>query len=122
MSCGTSRRDLNLCIQLLQLVEGLEFFLNQFKFFNLSIQIAGIHEFDFMLLGYRVDWPVSIVVTQDALKIYAEIFGYLVQVRLAVFSLTDVGCCLKVIISNLSFCPSSHYANRCNYYPTVESR
>lgn len=67
----------------------------------LSTSIAGIHAFDFMLLGYRVDWPVSIIVTPDALKIYAEIFGYLVQVRLAVFSLTDVWYCLKALMHSI---------------------
>nr|XP_029116589.1 uncharacterized protein LOC105061295 isoform X2 [Elaeis guineensis] len=67
----------------------------------LSTSITGIHVFDFMLLGYRVDWPVSIIVTQDALKIYAEIFGYLVQVRLAVFSLADVWYCLKALMPSI---------------------
>jgi hypothetical protein len=58
--------------------------------------IAGVHSFNFLGLGYRVDWPVSIVVTPDALQIYAKIFSFLIQVKLAVFSLTDVWCSLKV--------------------------
>ncbi|XP_038986938.1 uncharacterized protein LOC103722329 isoform X2 [Phoenix dactylifera] len=73
---------------------------------HLSASITGIHAFDFILLGYRVDWPVSIIVTQDALKIYAEIFGYLVQVRRAVFSLTDVWYCLKALMR--SICRGRH--------------
>lgn len=61
-----------------------------------SLFIAGVHSFNFLGLGYRVDWPVSIVVTPDALQIYATIFSFLIQVKLAVFSLTDVWCSLKV--------------------------
>lgn len=57
---------------------------------------AGIHSFDFLGLGYRVDWPISIILTPDALKIYSDIFNFLIQVKLAVFSLSDVWCKLKV--------------------------
>ncbi|PON59178.1 Gamma-tubulin complex component protein [Parasponia andersonii] len=46
-------------------------------------------------LGYRVDWPVSIVLTSDALKIYSEIFSFLIKVKIAIFSLTDIWCSLK---------------------------
>ncbi|KAL0914382.1 hypothetical protein M5K25_014726 [Dendrobium thyrsiflorum] len=55
----------------------------------------GIHAFDFVALGYRVNWPVNIVVTQEALQIYADIFSYLIQIRLAVASLIDVWHYLK---------------------------
>lgn len=58
--------------------------------------MAGVRAFDFIGLGYIVDWPISIVLTPDALKIYAEIFSFLTQVKLAVFSLTDVWRLLKV--------------------------
>lgn len=54
---------------------------------------------DDILLGYKVDWPVNIVITEEALKTYAEIFRYLVQVRLAVFSLTEGWRFLKVLFS-----------------------
>ena len=57
-----------------------------------------MHSFDFIGLGYRVDWPLSIVLTPSALQIYAEIFSFLVKVKLAVFSLTDVWRSLKVWI------------------------
>ncbi|PPD69323.1 hypothetical protein GOBAR_DD33802 [Gossypium barbadense] len=55
----------------------------------------GVHSFDFLGLGYRVDWPISIILTPGALKIYADIFNFLIQLKLAVFSLTDVWCSLK---------------------------
>ena len=52
---------------------------------------------DDILLGYKVDWPVDIVITEEALRRYAEIFCYLAQVRFAVFSLTEVWRFLKAI-------------------------
>ncbi|KAL0389244.1 UNVERIFIED_CONTAM: Gamma-tubulin complex component 2 [Sesamum calycinum] len=61
----------------------------------LGHRAIGIHSFDFLGLGYRIDWPVSIILTPAALKIYSEIFNFLIQVKLAVFSLSDVWCSLK---------------------------
>ncbi|KAK3031800.1 hypothetical protein RJ639_036952 [Escallonia herrerae] len=61
----------------------------------LSASFSGIRSFDFLGLGYRVDWPVSIVLTPGALKIYAEIFSFLVQLKLALSSLAEVWCSLK---------------------------
>ncbi|KAB1226888.1 Gamma-tubulin complex component 6 [Morella rubra] len=64
----------------------------------LSTSTLGVHAFNFLGLGYRVDWPLSIVLTPGALQIYAEIFSFLIQVKLAVFSLTDVWCSLKDLV------------------------
>ncbi|THF98185.1 hypothetical protein TEA_014657 [Camellia sinensis var. sinensis] len=64
----------------------------------LSTSTIGVDSFDFLGLGYRVDWPVSIVLTPGALKIYAQIFSFLIRVKLAVFSLTDVWCSLKDLL------------------------
>lgn len=61
----------------------------------LSTSTVGVHSFDFLGLGYRVDWPVNIVLTPAALKIYADIFSFLIQLKLATFSLTDVWCSMK---------------------------
>ncbi|XP_065865805.1 uncharacterized protein [Euphorbia lathyris] len=74
----------------------------------LSTTSIGVHSFDFLGLGYRVDWPVSIVLTPSALKIYADIFSFLVQVKLAVFSLNDVWRSLKDVIHFIG--KSSHSA------------
>ncbi|KAF5735464.1 hypothetical protein HS088_TW15G00970 [Tripterygium wilfordii] len=68
---------------------------------SLAASAIGVHSFDFLGLGYRVDWPVSIVLTPGALKIYADIFSFLIQVKLAVFSLSDVWCCLKEDLRHL---------------------
>ncbi|KAJ1698349.1 hypothetical protein LUZ63_006861 [Rhynchospora breviuscula] len=65
---------------------------------SFSGSASGLHIFDSILLGFRVDWPVSIVITQEALKVYAEIFGYLSQIRFSLFSLTHTWRCLKDLI------------------------
>lgn len=68
----------------------------------LSTSTIGVHSFDFLGLGYRVDWPVSIILTPGALKIYADIFNFLIQLKLAIFSLTDVWCSLKDVVHLIS--------------------
>ncbi|KAF3512803.1 hypothetical protein F2Q69_00006695 [Brassica cretica] len=62
---------------------------------HLPPSTIGVRSFDFLGLGYRVDWPISIIVTCDALKAYADVFSFLVQVKLAAYALTDVWCSLK---------------------------
>ncbi|XP_064984365.1 uncharacterized protein LOC135624557 isoform X2 [Musa acuminata AAA Group] len=66
-----------------------------------AVQLAGLNMFDFMLLGYKVDWPIKIIVTPAALNIYAEIFHYLIQVRLAAFSLVEVWYYIKAYQSSV---------------------
>ncbi|KAM6576704.1 hypothetical protein CsatB_028541 [Cannabis sativa] len=61
----------------------------------LSASAIGLHSFDFLGLGYRVDWPVSIVLTPEALKIYSEIFSFLIKVKIGIFSLSDIWRSLK---------------------------
>ncbi|KAM2838490.1 hypothetical protein COP1_030203 [Malus domestica] len=36
---------------------------------NLSASVIDVHSFNFLGLGYRVDWPISIVLSSGALKI-----------------------------------------------------
>ncbi|KHN30419.1 Gamma-tubulin complex component 6 [Glycine soja] len=64
----------------------------------LSASAIGVRSFDFLGLGYHVQWPLSIVLTPAALKVYADIFSFLIQVKLAIFSLTDVWCSLKDLV------------------------
>ncbi|XP_004511289.1 uncharacterized protein [Cicer arietinum] len=64
----------------------------------LSASAVGVRSFDFLGLGYHVDWPLCIILTPAALKIYADIFSFLIQVKLAIFSLTDVWCSLKDMV------------------------
>ncbi|KAK1354070.1 hypothetical protein POM88_047326 [Heracleum sosnowskyi] len=56
---------------------------------------GGIQSFSYLGLGYRVDWPVNIILTSGALEIYAEIFSFLMQVKLALSSLAEAWCSLK---------------------------
>ncbi|XP_055833261.1 uncharacterized protein LOC129902197 [Solanum dulcamara] len=66
---------------------------------NISVSARGtfygIYSFDFLGLGYRVDWPINIILSPGALRIYSDIFSFLMQVKLAVFSLSDVWRSLK---------------------------
>ncbi|KAJ0241640.1 Spc97 / Spc98 family of spindle pole body [Hirschfeldia incana] len=62
---------------------------------HLPPSTIGVRSFDFLGLGYRVDWPISIIITSDALEAYADVFSFLVQVKLAAYALTDVWCSLK---------------------------
>ncbi|CAK8536590.1 unnamed protein product [Lathyrus sativus] len=68
----------------------------------LSASAIGVRSFDFLGLGYHVDWPLCIILTPAALKIYADIFSFLIQVKLALFSLTDVWCSLKDMAQDLN--------------------
>ncbi|KAK1586607.1 hypothetical protein Q3G72_004193 [Acer saccharum] len=68
----------------------------------LLTSVTGVRSFDFLGLGYRVDWPVSIVLTPRALKIYADIFSFLIQLKLAVFSVNDVWCSLKDLMHSIN--------------------
>ncbi|CAL5069418.1 unnamed protein product [Urochloa decumbens] len=67
---------------------------------------CGLDLLDDILLGYKAEWPVNIVITEGTLKIYAEIFCYLLEVRFAVFSLTEVWRFLKELTQFIS--RSSH--------------
>ncbi|KAJ3696133.1 hypothetical protein LUZ60_001510 [Juncus effusus] len=59
---------------------------------------VGLGIFDSIMLGYRVEWPINIIINNEALKIYGEIFSYLGQIRFALFSLTYTWSSLKDII------------------------
>ncbi|CAL1366335.1 unnamed protein product [Linum trigynum] len=58
---------------------------------------VGVNALDFLGLGYRVEWPISIILTPRALKMYAQIFSFLMKVKLAASSLTGIWCSLKVV-------------------------
>ncbi|KAM3398721.1 putative protein isoform X1 [Capsicum galapagoense] len=66
---------------------------------NISVSARGtfhgIYSFDFLGLGYRLDWPLNIILSPGALRIYSDIWSFLMQVKLAVFSLSDVWRVLK---------------------------
>ncbi|XP_018675476.2 uncharacterized protein LOC104000382 isoform X3 [Musa acuminata AAA Group] len=84
-----------------QYKERLYVYMNGQSIVPVSNSSAGLNIFDFMLLGYKVDWPIKIIVTPAALNIYAEIFHYLIQVRLAAFSLVEVWYYIKAYQSSV---------------------
>ncbi|CAM0903326.1 unnamed protein product [Alopecurus aequalis] len=82
--------------------ERLFIYMNEQPGISLAASGCGLDMLDDILLGYKVDWPVNIVITEEALRRYAEIFCYLVQVRFAVFSLTEVWRFLKELTQLIS--------------------
>ncbi|KAH9322978.1 hypothetical protein KI387_017617, partial [Taxus chinensis] len=54
-----------------------------------------VNAFDFIGLGYRVDWPLNIILTPEALNMYNSIFSFLIQIKLTMFSLCDIWNCLR---------------------------
>ncbi|XP_057549547.1 uncharacterized protein LOC130827727 isoform X1 [Amaranthus tricolor] len=87
-----------------------------------SATALGLHSFDFIGLGYRVDWPVTIVLNPSALKIYADIFTYLIQLKLAVLSLADVWCSLKDFKLLISETSEQHQLARTNFNCIIKLR
>lgn len=59
------------------------------------VDINSINAFDFIGLGYKVDWPLNMILTPDAFNMYTAIFSFLIQIKLAVFALCDIWNCLK---------------------------
>lgn len=55
----------------------------------------SINAFNFIGLGYKVDWPLNMILTPDAFNMYTAIFSFLIQIKLAVFALCDIWNCLK---------------------------
>ncbi|KAL6652212.1 hypothetical protein ACP70R_011137 [Stipagrostis hirtigluma subsp. patula] len=86
--------------------ERLFIYMKQQPVVSVAASAYGLDVLDDILLGYKADWPVNIVITEDTLKIYAEIFCYLLQVRFAVFLLNEVWRFLKELTQIIS--RSSH--------------
>ncbi|XP_059063441.1 uncharacterized protein LOC131067952 isoform X4 [Cryptomeria japonica] len=59
------------------------------------INTNSINAFDFIGLGFKVDWPLNIILKPDALNMYSSIFSFLIQIKLTVFSLNDIWNCLR---------------------------
>eukprot|EP01018_Ginkgo_biloba_P010463 Gb_28790 [translate_table: standard] len=61
-----------------------------------------VNAFDFLALGYKVDWPLNIILAPDALDIYTAIFSFLMKIKLTVFSLSDIWDSLKELMHCLN--------------------
>lgn len=55
----------------------------------------SINAFDFIGLGYKVDWPLNMILTPDSFSMYTTIFSFLIQIKLVVFALCNIWNCLK---------------------------
>ncbi|EFJ22118.1 hypothetical protein SELMODRAFT_27937, partial [Selaginella moellendorffii] len=56
---------------------------------------TGLEAYDFIELGYHVDWPLNLILTADALCLYNLIFRLLLRVRHAVFALGEISSSLQ---------------------------
>ena len=56
----------------------------------------SINSLDFVHLSYRVAWPLNIVVDDDALDMYGQVFSFLARLRRAAWALNDAWMTLKV--------------------------
>lgn len=59
------------------------------------VDTNSINAFDFIGLGYKVDWPLNMILTPDSFSMYTAIFSFLIQIKLAVLALCDIWNCLK---------------------------
>jgi gamma-tubulin complex component 6 len=53
--------------------------------------------FDCFKLGYKVDWPIGLILTPTALSLYSEVFTFLIRTKLTVYGLEDTWQYLQVI-------------------------
>ncbi|KAL9660421.1 hypothetical protein QQ045_025235 [Rhodiola kirilowii] len=96
-------------------------FTNQQSTSSLNVDAVGVSTFKFLGLGYRVDWPASIVLTSGALRIYSQIFNFLMQVKLANFALTNMWCSMKGL-KHVQSNSGSHTRKTCDFIMLVNLR
>jgi gamma-tubulin complex component 6 len=65
--------------------------------------MSGLGAFDCFKLGYKVDWPIGLILTPTALSLYSEVFTFLMRTKLTVYGLEDTWQYLQVWC--LSCCP-----------------
>lgn len=51
--------------------------------------------FDFIMLEYKVEWPISLILTSESFKLYNSIFSFLLRAKLTIHALGDLWRCLK---------------------------
>lgn len=67
------------------------------------VDLTRVDAFDFIQLDYRVDWPLTLVLTSAAMAQYQAVFRFLLRAKHATFSLRDVWRDLQVRGSVLQF-------------------
>ena len=63
--------------------------------------MAAVSAFDFIKLGYNVEWPVNLIITPESFTIYNSIFSFLIRAKLAVHALQDIWQLMKVNASEI---------------------
>ncbi|BFI39590.1 gamma-tubulin complex component 6 [Marchantia polymorpha subsp. ruderalis] len=54
------------------------------------VDCSRLDAFDFISLEYRIDWPLTLVLTSHSLQLYNVIFSFLMRIKLAVYALADI--------------------------------
>lgn len=61
-----------------------------------------IEAFDFIKVGYKVEWPLCLIITPSAVSRYSSIFTFLLRMKFTISALADVWRNLQVIGSSLN--------------------
>ncbi|MCO5573215.1 hypothetical protein L7F22_026984 [Adiantum nelumboides] len=65
---------------------------------HVYINKTSLFAFDFITLGYRLEWPVSLIITSNSLKLYNSTFCFLIHAKLAAHAVNDIWRFLKDLL------------------------
>ncbi|KAL3682125.1 hypothetical protein R1sor_000147 [Riccia sorocarpa] len=54
------------------------------------VDCSRLEAFDFISLEYKVDWPLTLVLTNESLLLYNILFSFLIRIKLTVHALADI--------------------------------
>ncbi|KAH7427712.1 hypothetical protein KP509_10G056400, partial [Ceratopteris richardii] len=57
-----------------------------------------VSAFDFISFGYRLRWPLSLIITSESLRLYNSTFNFLVRTKLAGHAVNDIWKYLKNLL------------------------
>ncbi|GAQ84287.1 hypothetical gamma-tubulin complex [Klebsormidium nitens] len=66
------------------------------------VDLTRVDAFDFIQLDYRVEWPLTLVLTSAAMAQYQAVFRFLLRAKHATFSLRDVWRDLQILSRRLA--------------------
>lgn len=91
----------------LHAVRADEFFASRLSFYIKDLPVGHQHAttvsmeaLDSFTLRYRVGWPINIVLTEEVMDDYSQIFCFVLQLRLAAWSMEDVFVHLKSCVKS----------------------
>ncbi|CAM6105936.1 unnamed protein product [Calypogeia fissa] len=65
------------------------------------VDTSRLDAFDFIALEYRVDWPLSLILTKQSFGLYNVVFTFLMRMKLTVHALGDIWQRLQLIDRSL---------------------